>query len=188
MKQENKAAEEAKKPEATEPETAAETKETKETTENAAEPKAADVDWQAKCAELNDAHIRLMADFDNYRKRNIKEKADLIRNAAEQVITDLLPVVDNFERALQSMDGTEDVKAVRQGVELIYNQLINMLSAQGVTVIETAGLPLDTDLHDAITTIPAPAEELKGKIVDCVKKGYKLHDKVIRHSQVVVGE
>lgn len=153
-----------------------------------AEQKAEETDWQAKCVELNDAHLRLMADFDNFRKRNIKEKADLIRNAGESILTELLPIVDNFERALESMQKADDVKAVSEGVELIYTQLMNMLKGQGVTVIETKELPLDTDLHDAITTIPAPTPELKGKIVDCVKKGYKLNDKVIRHAQVVVGE
>ena len=147
-----------------------------------------ETDWQAKYAELNDAHLRLMADFDNYRKRNIKEKAELIKNASEHVISDLLPVVDNLERALASMAKAEDVKAVADGVQLIYNQIMSMLQQNGVTVIETENLPLDTDVHDAITTIPAPTAELKGKIVDCVKKGYKLNDKVIRHSQVVVGE
>ena len=144
-------------------------------------------DWEAKFNELNDAHLRLMADFDNYRKRNIKEKADLIKNASERVVIDLLPVVDNFERALQSMEKAEDVAAVREGVELIYHQVMNLLKTNGVTLIETEGLTLDTDVHDAITTIPAPTPELKDKIVDCVKKGYKMNDKVIRHAQVVVG-
>lgn len=149
------------------------------------EPQAED--WEAKYKELNDAHLRLMADFDNYRKRNIKEKADLIKNASERVVVDFLPIVDNFERALQSMEKAEDVAAVREGVELIYNQVMGLLKNNGVTLIETEGLALDTDVHDAITTIPAPTPELKDKIVDCVKKGYKMNDKVIRHAQVVVG-
>jgi len=152
---------------------------------NNEEPKAED--WEAKYNELNDSHLRLMADFDNYRKRNIKEKADLIKNASERVVVDLLPIVDNFERALQSMEKAEDVAAVREGVELIYNQVMGLLKNNGVTLIETEGLALDTDVHDAITTIPAPTPELKDKIVDCVKKGYKMNDKVIRHAQVVVG-
>lgn len=143
--------------------------------------------WEEKFKELNDAHLRLMADFDNYRKRNIKEKADLIKNASERIVVDLLPVVDNFERALQSMEKAEDVAAVREGVELIYNQVMGLLKNNGVTLIETEGLALDTDVHDAITTIPAPTPELKDKIVDCVKKGYKMNEKVIRHAQVVVG-
>lgn len=155
-------------------------------TENA--DNKAEVDWQVKCAEISEAHLRLMADFDNYRKRTIKEKADLIKNASERIITDFLPIVDNLERALASMEKAEDVKAVAEGVNLIYTQIMQMLQGNGVSVIPTENLPLDTDMHDAITTIPAPTPELKGKIVDCVKKGYKLNDKVIRHSQVVVGE
>lgn len=158
------------------------------------EPKAAEsasaemakdeTDWQQKYADLNNAHLRLMADFDNFRKRNIKEKADLIKNASERVITDLLPIVDNFERALKSF---EEGNEQGEGVKMIYDQIMRMLKDNGVEVIETEGLELNTDLHDAITTIPAPTEELKGKIVDCIKKGYTMNGKVIRHSQVVVG-
>lgn len=158
------------------------------------EPKAAEngsaemakdeTDWQKKYAELNNAHLRLMADFDNFRKRNIKEKADLIKNASERVITDLLPIVDNFERALKSFEAGNEQG---EGVKMIYDQIMRMLKDNGVEVIETEGLELNTDLHDAITTIPAPTEELKGKIVDCIKKGYTMNGKVIRHSQVVVG-
>ncbi|MBQ0007284.1 MAG: nucleotide exchange factor GrpE [bacterium] len=155
-------------------------------TENA--DNKSEVDWQTKCTEINDAHLRLMADFDNYRKRTIKEKADLIKNASERIITDFLPIIDNLERALASMEKAENVKAIADGVNLIYTQIMTMLQSNGVSVIPTENLPLDTDVHDAITTIPAPTPELKGKIVDCVKKGYKLNDKVIRHSQVVVGE
>lgn len=143
-------------------------------------------DWQAKFNELNDSHLRLMADFDNFRKRNIKEKADLIKNAGERIITDFLPIVDNFERALKSLESQENGAAAVEGVKLIYNQIMTMLKENGVELISTEG-ELNTDLHDAITTIPAPTPELKGKIVDCVKKGYTMNGKVIRHAQVVVG-
>ena len=144
-------------------------------------------EWEKKYNDINDSYLRLMADFDNYRKRTIKEKADLIKNAGERIITDFLPIVDNFERALDSMKTAEDVDAVRQGVELIYNQVMAMMKANGVAVIETKDAPFDTEYHEAITTIPAPTPELKDKIVDCTAKGYTMNEKVIRHAKVVVG-
>ena len=144
-------------------------------------------EWDKKYKDLNDSHLRLMADFDNYRKRTIKEKADLIKNAGERIITDFLPIVDNFERALESMKTAEDVDAVRQGVELIYNQVMSMMKSNGVAVIETENAPFDTEFHEAITTIPAPTPEMKDKIVDCTTKGYTMNEKVIRHAKVVVG-
>ena len=144
-------------------------------------------EWEKKYNDINDSYLRLMADFDNYRKRTIKEKADLIKNAGERIITDFLPIVDNFERALESMKTAEDVDAVRQGVELIYNQVMSMMKANGVAVIETKDAPFDTEYHEAITTIPAPTPELKDKIVDCTTKGYTMNEKVIRHAKVVVG-
>ena len=144
-------------------------------------------EWEKKYNDINDSYLRLMADFDNYRKRTIKEKADLIKNAGERIITDFLPIVDNFERALDSMKTAEDVEAVRQGVELIYNQVMSMMKANGVAVIETKDAPFDTEYHEAITTIPAPTPELKDKIVDCTTKGYTMNEKVIRHAKVVVG-
>lgn len=144
-------------------------------------------EWEKKYNNINDSYLRLMADFDNYRKRTIKEKADLIKNAGERIITDFLPIIDNFERALNSMKTAEDVEAVRQGVELIYNQIMSMMKANGVAVIETENAPFDTEYHEAITTIPAPTPELKDKIVDCTTKGYTMNEKVIRHAKVVVG-
>lgn len=144
-------------------------------------------EWEKKYNNINDSYLRLMADFDNYRKRTIKEKADLIKNAGERIITDFLQIVDNFERALNSMKTAEDVEAVRQGVELIYNQIMSMMKANGVAVIETENAPFDTEYHEAITTIPAPTPELKDKIVDCTTKGYTMNEKVIRHAKVVVG-
>ena len=144
-------------------------------------------EWEMKYNSINDSYLRLMADFDNYRKRTIKEKADLIKNAGERIIVDFLPIVDNFERALESMKTAEDVDAVRQGVELIYNQVMSMMKANGVAVIETKEAPFDTEFHEAITTIPAPTPELKDKIVDCTTKGYTMNEKIIRHAKVVVG-
>lgn len=161
--------------------------------EPAKEPTVEDVaadkieELEEKFKSLNDSYLRLMAEFDNYRKRTVKEKADIIKNASERVITDFLPIVDNFERALASMETAEDVAAVRQGVVLIYDQVMGMLKDNGVTPIETENLPFDTEFHEAITTIPAPTPEMKDKIIDCTTKGYKMNDKVIRHAKVVVG-
>lgn len=134
-------------------------------------------------------YLFLMADFDNFRKRVLKEKADLIKNGAEKALSGLLPVVDDFERGLQSTINSEDAKAVREGMELIYQKFIKYLADNGVKAMDTTpGTDFNTDFHDAITTIPAPAPELKGKIVDTTQKGYTLNDKVIRHAKVVVGE
>ncbi|MDR1592034.1 MAG: nucleotide exchange factor GrpE [Prevotellaceae bacterium] len=144
--------------------------------------------WEEKYNELNDRYVRLMAEYDNYRKRTVKEKADLILSGGERVLVNLLPVVDNFERALETMKTASDVPAISQGVELIYQQLFAVLKQMGVVPMNTEQQPLDTDLHEAIATIPAPNENLRGQIIDCTQKGYLLNNKVIRHAKVVVGE
>ena len=141
-----------------------------------------------KCAELNDKNLRLMAEFDNYRKRTLKERMDLIKTAGEKVLVDILPLVDDFERGLKAMETSEDVVAVKEGVELIYSKFIAYLIQNGVKAIPTENEVFDTEFHEAITTFPAPTEELKGKIIDCVSKGYTMNEKVIRFSKVVVGE
>ena len=138
--------------------------------------------------EQKDKYLRLSAEFDNYRKRTMKEKAELILNGGEKSISSILPIVDDFERALRNMETATDVAAVKEGVELIYNKFMSVLGQNGVKVIETKEQPLDTDYHEAIAVIPAPNEALKGKILDCVQTGYILNDKVIRHAKVVVGE
>ena len=138
--------------------------------------------------EQKDKYLRLSAEFDNYRKRTMKEKAELILNGAEKTISSILPIVDDFERALKNMETATDVAAVKEGVELIYNKFMSVLGQDGVKVIETKDKPLDTDFHEAIAVIPAPDKSLKGKILDCVQTGYTLNDKVIRHAKVVVGE
>ena len=138
--------------------------------------------------EQKDKYLRLSAEFDNYRKRTMKEKAELILNGGEKSISSILPIVDDFERALKNMETATDVAAVKEGVELIYNKFMSVLGQNGVKVIETKEQPLDTDYHEAIAVIPAPNEALKGKILDCVQTGYILHDKVLRHAKVVVGE
>ncbi len=145
---------------------------------------------QKKYDELNDSHLRLMAEFDNYRKRTMREKADLIKNGGESALKNLLPVVDDFERALQNISTSEneEIKAVKEGVELIYTKFITYLAQQGVKVVEAIGQPFDADMFEAVAMIPAPTPELKGKIVDCVQTGYTLNDRVLRHAKVVVGE
>lgn len=139
-------------------------------------------------ADLKDKNLRLMAEFDNFRKRTLKEKSELILNGGEDVLKKLLPLVDDFERALKAMETSTDAKAIKEGLDLIYVKLIAYLNENGVQAIPTENEAFNTDLHEAITTFPAPSEELKGKIIDCVSKGYTLREKVIRYSKVVVGE
>lgn len=136
---------------------------------------------------LKDQLLRKIAEFDNYRKRTIKEKTELILNGGEKTITSILPVIDDMERALKNMKNAEDVVAVVEGVELIYKKFIDTLSKQGVTAIDTKEADFDVDVHEAIAQLPAPTPELKGKVMDCTLTGYKLNEKVIRHAQVVVG-
>lgn len=155
-----------------------------ETTEEAGETN----EWEAKYNQLNDTHLRLMAEFDNYRKRTLREKSELIKSAGESVLVNLLPLADDFERGLKAAQESADVDAVRQGMELIYSKLAAFFQQNGIKTIETENSAFDTEYHEAITMIPAPAEELKGKIIDCVQKGYTLNDKVIRFAKVVVGE
>lgn len=142
----------------------------------------------AKCADLADKNLRLMAEFDNYRKRTLKEKSDIIKSAGESIFVDMLPLIDDFERARAAMQTTEDITSVREGIDLIYNKFVNFLNQKGVKAIDTENAEFNVEFHEAITTLPAPTEEQKGKIIDCVTKGYTLNDKVIRFSKVVVGE
>lgn len=141
-----------------------------------------------KIATLEDKYIRQVAEFDNYRKRTMKEKAELIKNGGERAIESILPVLDDFERALSNLSKDESAAEVMTGVELIYNKFVNILKQNGLQKMETEGADFDTDYHEAIAMIPAPSEELKGKVLDCVQAGYILNDKVIRHAKVAVGE
>ena len=143
---------------------------------------------QETIEEQKDKYLRLSAEFDNYRKRTMKEKAELILNGGEKSLSSILPVVDDFERAIKTMETATDVQAVKEGVELIYKKFMATLAQNGVKVIETKDQPLNTDYHEAIAVIPAPSEAQKGKILDCVQTGYTLNDKVLRHAKVVVGE
>lgn len=141
-----------------------------------------------KIATLEDKYLRQVAEFDNYRKRTIKEKAELIKNGGERAIESILPVLDDFERALANMAKDENAAEIMTGVELIYNKFTGILKQNGLQKIETEGADFNTDFHEAIATIPAPNEALKGKVLDCVQAGYTLNDKVIRHAKVAVGE
>lgn len=137
--------------------------------------------------ELNDKLLRKIAEFDNYRKRTLKEKTELILNGGEKTIVSILPVIDDLERALKNMQNADNVAAVLEGVELIYKKFMDILGKQGVSVIETKESDFNVDIHEAIAQLPAPTDEQKGKVMDCTLTGYKLNDKVIRHAQVVVG-
>ena len=141
----------------------------------------------AEIASLKDQLLRKIAEFENYRKRTIKEKTDLILNGGEKTIITILPVIDDMERALRNMKSADDVNAVVEGIELIYKKFMDILGKQGVSVIETKEADFDVDLHEAVAQLPAPTPELKGKVMDCTQTGYKLNEKVIRHAQVVVG-
>ena len=141
-----------------------------------------------KVATLEDKYLRQVAEFDNYRKRTIKEKAELIKNGGERAIESILPVLDDFERAMANMAKNESAAEIMTGIELIYNKFIGILKQNGLQKIETEGADFNTDFHEAIAMIPAPTEELKGKVLDCVQTGYTLNDKVIRHAKVAVGE
>ena len=143
---------------------------------------------QQMVSEERAKYLRLSAEFDNYRKRTLKEKAELIKNGGEKTLTAILPVLDDFERALKNMEASEETKAMKEGVELIFNKFNKILSQEGLQKIETEGREFDVDFHEAIALIPAPSEDLKGKILDCVQTGYMLNDKVIRHAKVAVAQ
>ena len=143
---------------------------------------------EQKLAEIQDKYIRLSAEFDNYRKRTLKEKMELTRLAGEDILKNLLPVLDDFERAVKSVSETDNIDAVRAGIDLIYTKLRDFLTSNGIKEIEAQKKDFDADLHEAITKIPVADQEMKGKVVDVVEKGYYLHDKIIRYAKVVVGE
>ncbi|MCM1021881.1 MAG: nucleotide exchange factor GrpE [Muribaculum sp.] len=134
-------------------------------------------------------YLFLMAEFDNFRKRTLKEKSELIKNGGESALRGLLPIIDDFERSLQAINENSDPSSIKEGVELIYNKFVKYLEQNGVKAIDTApGTNFDTEMHEAVTMFPAPTPEQKGKIIDTIQKGYTLHDKVLRHAKVVVGQ
>lgn len=141
---------------------------------------------QKQLAELKDQYLRKAAEFENYRKRTIKEKSDLILNGAESTVKAILPILDDFERAVA--DKTEDAKAIKEGMQLIFNKFVKTLKGLGVEKIDTADKEFDVDFHEAVAMVPGMGDDKKGKVIDCVQTGYKLNDKVIRHAKVAVGQ
>jgi molecular chaperone GrpE len=155
------------------------------------EPLGDDSEAEKLKAELDaakDKFLRLQAEFDNFRRRSAKERIELVQTAGRDVINDMLDVVDDAERAQKQLESTDDVKSIREGVTLVFNKLRNILQSKGLKPMETIGKEFNPDLHEAITEIPAPTKDLKGKVVDEVVKGYYLNDKIIRHAKVVVGK
>ena len=160
--------------------------ETTETKEKTLEEQLAEA--KAQIDDLKDMYLRQAAEFDNYRKRTIKEKAEFIKNGGERVITDMLPFIDDLDRAYIHMDQMKDLKAVKEGVKLIIEKFMNIMKKEGLEKIEAVNQPFDVDVHEAIAMVPGQPEQYKGKVLDCVQTGYKLNDKVIRHAKVAVGE
>ena len=157
-----------------------------ETTEEESEPVN---EFEAKFTEVNDKYLRLYSEFENFRRRTAKEKLDLIMNASEGMMSALLPILDDLERAVKSNEESTDIEAVKEGINLVSQKLNGILTAKGLKPMEVeAGADFDLDLHEAITKIPAPSKKLKGKVVDAVEKGYFLNEKVIRYTKVVIGE
>jgi molecular chaperone GrpE len=165
----------------------AEAEETEKETEEAEEKNPLEL-AQDEIKELKTQLLYKAAEFDNYRKRTLKERAELILNGGEKVLTAILPVVDDMERAIENGQKTDDPQVLREGMELIYNKLLKVLENQGVSTIETENADFDTDVHEAVAMVPGMGDDKKGKVIDCLQKGYKLNDKVIRHAKVAVGQ
>ena len=143
---------------------------------------------QEEIADLKDKWLRSVAEFENYRKRTLKERAELILNGGEKVITAILPIIDDMERAIENGDKTDDPEVLREGMSLIHQKFMKTLEAQGVSKIETENADFDTDVHEAVAMVPGMGDDKKGKVIDCLQQGYKLNDKVIRHAKVAVGQ
>jgi molecular chaperone GrpE len=171
-----------------ETDTQQEAEKVEEKAEEKTEDKKPEKTDKEKLDEMNDKYLRLAAEYDNYRKRTLKEKMELTKTAGADILVNILPVMDDFERALSHLDQAKDMNAVKDGIILIYNKFTEFLKQRGIKEIEAKEKDFDTDIHEAITKMPAPTEELKGKVVDVVEKGYYMYDKVIRFSKVVVGE
>jgi molecular chaperone GrpE len=144
-------------------------------------------DLQAKVDELNDRYLRLYSEFDNYKKRTGKERIELIKTAGVEILSEMIPVLDDIERAVKSNEKAEDIEAIKNGIKLIYNKFANSLTKKGLEPLEVIGKDFDAELHEAITSIAAPSEDMKGKVIDEIEKGYLLNGKVIRYAKVIVG-
>ena len=170
------------------PENGNETEAEAKTEENELTPEERIAELEQELEKEKKEYLFLMAEFDNVRKRTMKEKLEIMKTGAEKAMSDILPVIDDFERALQAMGEQTDVKSLKEGVELIYNKFIKYLEANGVKAIDSNKAEFDTELHEAVANFPTPEDELKGKVIDTVQKGYKINDKVLRHAKVVVGQ
>ena len=170
------------------PENGNETEAEAKTEEHELTPEERIAELEQELEKEKKEYLFLMAEFDNFRKRTMKEKIEIMKNGAEKAMSDILPVIDDFERALQAMGEQTDVKSLKEGVELIYNKFIKYLEANGVKAIDSNKAEFDTELHEAVANFPTPEEELKGKVIDTVQKGYKINDKVLRLAKVVVGQ
>lgn len=163
-----------------------------EASENSENPENVEVDpiekAQAEIEELKDKYLRSVAEFDNYRKRTLKEKAELILNGGEKAVSAILPIIDDMERAIENGAKTDDPAVLREGMELIYNKMMKALEGLGVKKIETDGADFNTDIHEAVAMVPGMGDDKKGKVIDCLQAGYQLNDKVIRHAKVAVGQ
>jgi molecular chaperone GrpE len=166
--------------------------ESSEASENSENPENVEVDplekAQAEIEELKDKYLRSVAEFDNYRKRTLKEKAELILNGGEKAVSAILPIIDDMERAIENGAKTDDPAVLCEGMELIYNKMMKALEGLGVKKIETDGADFNTDIHEAVAMVPGMSDDKKGKVIDCLQAGYQLNDKVIRHAKVAVGQ
>jgi len=156
--------------------------------DTAAEPIDETAKLQLQVSELKDKYLRLYAEFDNYKKRNVKEKIDMMKTAAVDTLSALLPVLDDFDRAKKNADDDSSTEVFSEGVSLVYNKLYSLLKQKGLEPMDSNGADFDPELHEAVTEIPAPTEEMKGKVIDTIEKGYRLNDKIIRYAKVVVGK
>ncbi len=182
VKQEKTVSEDIKKEKKPEKKSKKETKKDKKE-----EQVSKEIELGNKLNEINDKYLRLYSEFDNYRKRTSKERLELFKTAASDMVVSLLPVLDDLERGLKSFSDAKDIDSLKEGIELIYNKFNNIMTQKGVESIDSIGEVFDTDLHEAITNIPAPSDDMKGKVIDETEKGYKLNGKVIRFAKVVVG-
>ncbi|MEY2923947.1 MAG: hypothetical protein RLZZ337_487 [Bacteroidota bacterium] len=177
-------AEETKEQEELDPTTNQEEVESTENQEVASETPSA----EDKYNELNDKYLRLYSEFDNYRRRTTKERLELFKTASQDILTELIPVIDDFERAQKAISEKSDFKVLKEGVDLVFHKFNNTLKSKGLKAFDAIGKEFDPDFHEAVTKIPAPSKKLRGKVVDEIEKGYMLNDKVIRFAKVVVGE
>ena len=165
-----------------------ELEEVQDEAQEAGQEESRELSAEEKYNDLNDKYLRLYSEFDNFRRRTAKERLDLLRNASEEILLELLPILDDFERASKAMTDSDDIKSIRQGLELVHHKFKTTLENKGLKKFDVIGKAFDPDFHEAVTKIPAPKKKLKGKVVDVIEEGYMINDKVLRYAKVVVGE